>query len=71
MITSQERILHAEELQIERKHFFIELRENTRGRFLRITEEAHGRRNCVIIPSTGLGDFGKMVSSAVGSMQRA
>lgn len=71
MMPSKERILHAEELQVERKHFFIELRENTRGRFLRITEEAHGRRNCVIIPGTGLGDFGKMISSAVGSLQQA
>lgn len=45
------------ELQIERKHFIIELRQNERGRFLKITEESHGRRNTVIIPSTGLDDF--------------
>jgi len=45
------------ELQIERKHIIIELRENDRGRFLKITEEAHGRRNSVIIPSTGLDEF--------------
>jgi hypothetical protein len=44
-------------LQIERKHFFIEYRENERGKFVRITEEAHGRRNSIIIPSTGLADF--------------
>ena len=45
------------DVQIERKHFIIEFRENDRGRFVRITEEAHGRRNAVIIPSTGLDDF--------------
>jgi hypothetical protein len=45
------------ELTIERKHFIIELRENERGRFLKITEAAHGRRNSVIIPSTGLDEF--------------
>jgi hypothetical protein len=50
-------ILESRELQVERKHFFIEYRENERGRFLRITEEAHGRRNTVIIPSTGLEEF--------------
>ena len=38
-------IIAAQELQVERKHFYIEFRENERGRFLRITEEAHGRRN--------------------------
>src|SRR5947199_164201 len=31
-------IIEARELQIERKHFYVELRENERGRFLRIPE---------------------------------
>ncbi|HEV7403391.1 MAG TPA: DNA-binding protein [Chthoniobacteraceae bacterium] len=50
-------VIASQALQIERKHFVIELRENPRGRFLRITEEAHGRRNTVIVPGTGLNDF--------------
>lgn len=50
-------IILSRDLQIERKHFFIEYRENERGKFVRITEEAHGRRNSIIIPSTGLADF--------------
>ncbi|MEN9468836.1 MAG: hypothetical protein RL630_569 [Verrucomicrobiota bacterium] len=49
--------ISSRELTIERKHFIIELRENERGRFLKITEAAHGRRNSVIIPSTGLDEF--------------
>lgn len=52
-----ENVIASQEVQVERKHFFIEFRENERGQFLRITEEAHGRRNTVIIPSTGLQDF--------------
>jgi len=50
-------IILARDLQIERKHFFIEYRENERGKFVRITEEAHGRRNSIIIPSPGLPEF--------------
>lgn len=50
-------VIASQALQIERKQFVVELRENPRGRFLRITEEAHGRRNTVIIPGTGLNDF--------------
>ncbi len=50
-------IIEARELQIERKHFHVEFRENERGKFLRITEEAHGRRNTIIVPSTGVDDF--------------
>ncbi len=58
-------ILESRELQVERKHFFIEFRENERGRFLRITEEAHGRRNTVIIPSTGLSEFERLFNEVV------
>jgi hypothetical protein len=58
-------ILESRELQVERKHFFIEFRENERGRFLRITEEAHGRRNTVIIPSTGLEEFERMLNEVL------
>ncbi len=58
-------ILESRELQVERKHFFIEFRENDRGRFLRITEEAHGRRNTVIIPSTGLEDFERLLNEVL------
>jgi hypothetical protein len=61
-------VIVTRELQVERKHFFIEFRENERGRFMRITEEAHGRRNTIIIPSTGLDDFmsaaGEVIQSA-------
>ena len=63
--TSMDTILESRELQVERKHFFIEFRENDRGRFLRITEEAHGRRNTVIIPSTGLADFERMLNEVL------
>ena len=52
-----ENVISSKEVLVERKRFVIELRENERGRFLRITEEAHGRRNTVIVPSTGLNDF--------------
>jgi len=60
-------ILATRELQIERKHFFIEFRENARGRFLRITEEAHGHRNCVIVPSTGIDEFVTLLQEVVDS----
>ena len=57
-------VIEAKELQIERKRFHVEFRENDRGRFLRITEEAHGRRNTIIVPSTGLDVF----TAAIGEV---
>ena len=61
-------IIATKELQVERKHFFIEYRENERGQFLRITEEAHGRRNTIIIPSTGLDDFLDTLEEVLGAV---
>ena len=57
-------IIEAKELQIERKHFHVELRENDRGKFLRITEEVHGRRNTIMVPTTGVEDF----TAAIGEV---
>ena len=64
-------IIEAKELQIERKHFYVEFRENNRGRFLRITEEAHGRRNTIIVPSTGLEEFNAAIDDVLASTERA
>lgn len=58
-------IVASRELQVERKHYYIEFRENERGRFLRITEESHGRRNTVIVPSTGLNEFNDAVDAVI------
>jgi hypothetical protein len=60
-----DQIIASRELQVERKHYFIEFRENERGAFLRITEESHGRRNTVIVPSTGLNEFNAAVDAVI------
>jgi len=57
--------LKTEKIQIERKTFIFTLKENPRGRFLRITEDVNGRRDNVIIPSTGLEEFRKVLDEMV------
>src|SRR5438045_6412097 len=57
--------LKTETIQIERKTFIFTLKENPRGRFLRITEDVGGRRDTVIIPSTGLEEFSKVLGEMV------
>lgn len=49
--------LVSDKIQIERKQFFFDLKENPRGRFLKITEDVGGRRDTIIVPSTGLDVF--------------
>jgi len=57
-----EEVLKVERIQIERKTFIFTLRENPRGRYLRITEDAGGRRDTIIIPTTGLEGFAKILN---------
>ncbi|HPF99126.1 MAG TPA: DNA-binding protein [Kiritimatiellia bacterium] len=57
--------LLSERIQIERKQFYIDLKENPRGRFLKITEEVGGRRDTIIIPSTGLDLFRSTIEKAI------
>lgn len=47
----------SEKITIERKVFFIDLKENDRGRFLKITEDVGGRRDTIMLPIAALAEF--------------
>lgn len=60
-----EETLRTEKIQVERKTFILTLKENSRGRFVRITEDVHGRRDTIIVPATGLADFRKAIEELI------
>jgi hypothetical protein len=49
--------LASEKVQVDRKVFFLDLKENQRGRFLKITEDVSGRRDTIMLPASGIQDF--------------
>jgi hypothetical protein len=57
--------LKSDKVQIERKTFLFALKENPRGRFLRITEDVGGRRDTIIIPAPGLEEFKRLLDEMV------
>lgn len=57
----EEKTIRTERIQIERKSFTFILKENPRGRFLRITEDVSGRRDTIIIPAPGLEEFRRVL----------
>ena len=63
----KEDTLKTELIHIERKSFLLTLKENPRGRFLRISEEVGGKRSAIIVPSTGLAEFKKLLDEMVGA----
>ena len=62
-----EETLMTDKVQIERKSFVFTLKENPRGRFLRITEDVNGRRDTIIIPATGLEEFRRALERMVAA----
>ncbi len=57
-------------MDCERKSYQLTLKENPRGRFLRITEVRGGLRANIIIPSTGLKEFQKILAEMVAEAER-
>jgi len=57
--------LQSHSIRVERKHITFDLRENPRGRFLRIIEEVGGRRDAVIVPVAGLEEFRDVLNKVI------
>jgi hypothetical protein len=51
----------SEKLEVERKVFQFDLKENDRGRFIKITEEVGGRRDTIMLPTSGAKAFHEML----------
>ena len=66
-----DRELASEQVQVERKLFTFELRENPRGRFLRVTEDVGGRRDTIIIPATGLDRIREALDLVIKASEEA
>jgi hypothetical protein len=49
--------LHSEKIVGERKTFFLDLKENDRGRFIKITEDVRGRRDTIMLPMEHAEEF--------------
>lgn len=47
----------SEKIAVERKLFFLDLKENARGRFFKITEDVGGRRDTIMLPVEAANDF--------------
>ena len=49
--------LFTEKIFSDRKVFFVDLKSNDRGRFLKITEDVRGRRDTIMVPEESLQEL--------------
>jgi hypothetical protein len=61
--SAQEHTLEVLELVVDRKTLTFALKENHRGRFIRITEFTGGTRSSVIIPASAYAAFLEKLSA--------
>jgi hypothetical protein len=60
--------LLSKELRIEQKRFYFNLKENSRGRFLKIAEVSGGR-STIIVPVSGWVEFRDMLNDFIDESQ--
>ena len=56
-MSMNQEVLHTEKILADRKIFFLDLKENARGRVVKITEDVSGNRDTIMVPAEILGDF--------------
>lgn len=60
-------LLHSETIVSDRRRYFLDLRENNRGRFLRITQTSvlSGTRHSIALPSQGIQELRDMLAELI------
>ena len=57
--------LLSQRFEIESKLFFLDFKENSNGRYLKITEKSGDKRNFIIVPEGGINDFANELTEFV------
>ncbi len=57
--------LFTEKIFADRKTFFLDLKENDRGMFIKITEEVSGHRDTIIVPIDAAREFQDALSRII------
>jgi hypothetical protein len=57
VIMGNDDLLHTEKILADRKTFYLDLKENARGKVIKITEDVSGNRDTIMVPAEILGDF--------------
>ena len=55
-----DKVLETKDFKVENKKFFFDLKENPKGKYLRITESSGGRSS-IVIPENGLRTFSEIL----------
>ena len=61
---NNDELLFSEKLEFERKTFYVDLKENARGKVIKITEECGNNRDTIMVPAEELEKFIQILEKA-------
>lgn len=61
--------LYSKQFQVENKMFYVDLKSNTNGMYLKISEKSGGRRHNVFLPAPGLLELKSAIEEALKRME--
>lgn len=61
----EEKTLYTKKIITRNKAFFLDLKENPNGKFLKVTESNGEKRSFVFIPEEGLKEFGDSLTELI------
>jgi hypothetical protein len=62
-------VIASEQFTVNRKKFYLDLKENSRGRVYKITEDVGGRRDTIMLPAESVSEFIDALSRLVSIEQ--
>jgi len=62
----EEKTLYTKKIITRNKAFFLDLKENPNGKFLKVTESNGEKRSFVFIPEEGLKEFSESLNDMIG-----
>lgn len=62
----EEKTLYTKKIITRNKAFFLDLKENPNGKFLKVTESNGEKRSFVFIPEEGLKEFSESLNEMIG-----
>ena len=61
--------LYSKQFQVENKMFYVDLKQNPNGMYLKISEKSGGRRHNVFLPAPGLHELKSAIEEALKRME--
>jgi hypothetical protein len=61
--------LYSKQFQVENKMFYVDLKSNPNGYYLKISEKSGGRRHNVFLPAPGLHELKSAIEEALKRME--